>query len=815
MPLSVCRENPTCLHEHCGKEGDEDADCEVEESDPSGRYFRYKEVLGKGAFKTVYRGLDQLLGIEVAWNQIRLVDILRSPEDLDRLCAEVHLLKTLKHRSIIKFHHAWVDTEANRINFITELFTSGTLRQYRKKHKHVDIRAVKNWCRQILRGLLYLHSHDPPIIHRDLKCDNIFINGNHGEVKLGDLGLAAILCQTHAAHSIIGTPEFMAPELYEEEYNELVDIYSFGMCVLEMVTSQYPYSECESAAQIYKKVSSGVKPAALDKLKDPELCQFVGKCIDTVSRRLPARELLMDPFLQYDKDLNTADCQPAVSRNTSSLQDCKEDFGGLLRKASLRSLHLDTKSSLSHDSSAPQSLAIDESILRENVLPRNPLRRLTSMDFKQEKPVKNLGFKVKGKRRENDTVYLRLRISAEGNVRIIHFPFDVEVDTAMCVASEMVEELDLADQDVIKIAEMIDTAVLFMVPEWKPGVAIDERCDGEELLSKDQAQDDSRTVCCSDASTLSSDSSLLEPHAQVAHGVLDPEIVKSSLAGAAPSGSSVHGRFEEVMYHRWLEHGNHKEEPCTPTPRSCEYAGDDWEQTSSSDNSTFCPDNAEHGEIAYMSQGSWQSIDEKLNGLTSSDSLDHKVMGSKGFLQNDLDGDDGDEQIELLMQAENYLTLKFQQELEELQNRHQRAILELRKEWPGKRAAFYGGKGQLYGNFMRPNGSDDGHKEDLHAQQQGRYSERAWRNNRMSTAKAVETPGRLSFDELASLFALVPPPEDLKCLRVQPKESTPLKNSVSSSRYQDLGSTTFSSPSKIHDSTGNVKTGPSSTSLCT
>lgn len=48
----------------------------------------------------------------------------------------------------------------------------------------------------------------------------------------------------------------MAPEVYEEEYNELVDIYSFGMCVLEMVTFEYPYSECSHPAHIYKKVIS-------------------------------------------------------------------------------------------------------------------------------------------------------------------------------------------------------------------------------------------------------------------------------------------------------------------------------------------------------------------------------------------------------------------------------------------------------------------------------------------------------------------------------------------------------------------------------
>jgi len=75
-------------------------------------------------------------------------------------------------------------------------------RRYRLKHRRVNIRAVKHWCRQILEGLLYLHSHDPPVIHRDLKCDNIFVNGNQGEIKIGDLGLAAILKKSHAARCV-------------------------------------------------------------------------------------------------------------------------------------------------------------------------------------------------------------------------------------------------------------------------------------------------------------------------------------------------------------------------------------------------------------------------------------------------------------------------------------------------------------------------------------------------------------------------------------------------------------------------------------
>ncbi|XP_040960014.1 probable serine/threonine-protein kinase WNK6 isoform X3 [Gossypium hirsutum] len=275
----------------------EPPDPDVLEIDPTSRYIMYNEVLGKGAFKTVYKAFDELNGIEVAWNQVRIEEVLQKPEDLERLYSEVRLLKSLKHSNIVRFYNSWIDDKKKTVNIITELFTSGSLRQYRKKHKKVDMKAVKSWARQILTGLVYLHSHDPPIIHRDLKCDNIFINGNQGEVKIGDLGLATVLEQSNAK-SVIGTPEFMAPELYDENYNELVDIYSFGMCMLEMVTFEYPYSECRNSAQIYKKVSSGIKPAALSKVNDQEMKLFIEKCLVPAPQRLSAKELLMDPFLQ-------------------------------------------------------------------------------------------------------------------------------------------------------------------------------------------------------------------------------------------------------------------------------------------------------------------------------------------------------------------------------------------------------------------------------------------------------------------------------------------------------------------------------------
>lgn len=117
--------------------------------------------------------------------------------------------------------------------------------------------------------------------------------------------MAAIVGKSHSAHSILGTPEFMAPELYEEDYTEMVDIYSFGMCVLEMVTLEIPYNECDSVAKIYKKVSSGVRPQALNKIIDAEVKAFIERCLAQPRARPSAAELLKDPFFDVlDGDEN-------------------------------------------------------------------------------------------------------------------------------------------------------------------------------------------------------------------------------------------------------------------------------------------------------------------------------------------------------------------------------------------------------------------------------------------------------------------------------------------------------------------------------
>ena len=77
---------------------------------------------------TSYRAFEELQGMEVAWNQAKLNDVFLSPEELEGLYSKVHLLSTVNHDSIIHFRASWIDVEKRTINFITEMFTSGTLR---------------------------------------------------------------------------------------------------------------------------------------------------------------------------------------------------------------------------------------------------------------------------------------------------------------------------------------------------------------------------------------------------------------------------------------------------------------------------------------------------------------------------------------------------------------------------------------------------------------------------------------------------------------------------------------------------------------
>ncbi|XP_075199715.1 serine/threonine-protein kinase WNK1 isoform X8 [Anomaloglossus baeobatrachus] len=291
---------PRSLPEDRSQDDNEELETKAVGFSPDGRFLKFDIEIGRGSFKTVYKGLDTETTVEVAWCELQ--DRKLSKSERQRFKEEAGMLKGLQHPNIVRFYDSWESTLKGKkfIVLVTELMTSGTLKTYLKRFKVMKLKVLRSWCRQILKGLQFLHTRTPPIIHRDLKCDNIFITGPTGSVKIGDLGLAT-LKRASFAKSVIGTPEFMAPEMYEEKYDESVDVYAFGMCMLEMATSEYPYSECQNAAQIYRRVTSGVKPASFDKVAIPEVKEIIEGCIrQNKDERYAIKDLLNHAFFQEE-----------------------------------------------------------------------------------------------------------------------------------------------------------------------------------------------------------------------------------------------------------------------------------------------------------------------------------------------------------------------------------------------------------------------------------------------------------------------------------------------------------------------------------
>jgi WNK lysine deficient protein kinase len=270
------------------------------EKSPNSRYIKLnRDKIGQGGQKKVFKAYDTIKGIEVAWNEIDV-----SPFDSriqEQIYKEIEILQKCNNQCvyIIKLYDNWIDNSREKIIFITEIATSGSLREFINKVKNIKLRIIKKWIKQILYGIKFLHEND--IIHRDIKCDNIFINGTTGNIIIGDFGLAKNM-ENNITKTILGTPEFMAPEIYNECYDKRIDIYSFGMALLEIVSGRTPYSECDSIPKIWKKVINGIKPKIISRIKHKKLKDIIEKCICNYSSRITIDKLLQDEFLNSTED---------------------------------------------------------------------------------------------------------------------------------------------------------------------------------------------------------------------------------------------------------------------------------------------------------------------------------------------------------------------------------------------------------------------------------------------------------------------------------------------------------------------------------
>lgn len=270
------------------------------EISPNMKYRKLPILLGSGSFKEVYKAIDETEGKEVAWNVL---------ENRTYFLEEIKLLRSIRHQNIIEIYDYWID--GDKLIFITEMMTSGTLKDYIKNVKNMSINIVRKWSKQVLSGINYLHNLNPKIIHRDIKTENIFVNGALGLVKIGDLGIARN--SDVKRYTIVGTPEYMAKEIFDGDgYTEKIDIYSFGMVLLEMASGIPPYSSLTSSTEIFRNVIKGILPESLELVKNESLRNLISVCLKAESERPSAKECLEHEFYNVESSLSELKIEEAV-----------------------------------------------------------------------------------------------------------------------------------------------------------------------------------------------------------------------------------------------------------------------------------------------------------------------------------------------------------------------------------------------------------------------------------------------------------------------------------------------------------------------
>ncbi|XP_045472388.1 serine/threonine-protein kinase mig-15 isoform X10 [Harmonia axyridis] len=216
--------------------------------DPAG-IFELIEVVGNGTYGQVYKGRHTKTGQLAA---IKVMDVTEDEEEEIKL--EINVLKKFSnHRNIATYYGAFIKKSPagkdDQLWLVMEYCGAGSVTDLVKSTKGQSLKEewIAYICREILRGLSYLHSNK--VIHRDIKGQNVLLTDN-AEVKLVDFGVSAQLDRTIGRrNTFIGTPYWMAPEVIacdenpEATYDNRSDLWSLGITALEMAESQPPLCE--------------------------------------------------------------------------------------------------------------------------------------------------------------------------------------------------------------------------------------------------------------------------------------------------------------------------------------------------------------------------------------------------------------------------------------------------------------------------------------------------------------------------------------------------------------------------------------------
>ena len=202
--------------------------------------FIIGKVLGKGAFGSVSLVTRKRDGKVYAMKRVNIGKL--NKKEKESSLNEIRILASLSHPNIIGYKEAFFDEKTNTLNVVMEFAEEGDLekkiKDNLKKRLNFEEETIWKWIIQLLKGIKYLHENR--IMHRDLKCANIFLMKN-GLLKLGDLNVSKF-AKLGLASTQTGTPYYCSPEIWNEKsYDYKSDIWSLGCIIYEICSLRPPF----------------------------------------------------------------------------------------------------------------------------------------------------------------------------------------------------------------------------------------------------------------------------------------------------------------------------------------------------------------------------------------------------------------------------------------------------------------------------------------------------------------------------------------------------------------------------------------------
>ena len=268
-------------------------------------------LIGQGSFGSVFLALHAVTGELMAVKQVEMPSNTNSVLDKKKegmvaaLKREIDLLRDLQHENIVQYLGSNCDEE--HFNIFLEYVPGGSVAAMLNSYGSLQEPLIRNFVRQILAGLSYLHGRD--IIHRDIKGANVLVD-NKGNIKISDFGIskrveasALLAPQKTGGHihrpSLQGSVFWMAPEVVKQtSYTRKADIWSLGCLIVEMFTGTHPFPDCSQLQAIFQIGNSSARPNVPEKASQ-EGKDFLGRTFEIDHEKRPsADELLLSPFLR-------------------------------------------------------------------------------------------------------------------------------------------------------------------------------------------------------------------------------------------------------------------------------------------------------------------------------------------------------------------------------------------------------------------------------------------------------------------------------------------------------------------------------------